>query len=207
MQNTQISFEDKGQLICKLIMDSTFMRGETVMTFGESVGYCGLLREGSAHISCSDAEGEETIYEYLEVGDCFGEYLIYPQPGQEYHVVADTDCKVQFINIRTALNGCGRECPNHDQLIKALLLLASRRAQFQNMHISILSQKTIRAKLMTCFKFYHADLPEGSSLHLPMTYTGLANYLCVDRSAMMRELRHMNEEGLIFSNGRNITLL
>lgn len=206
-KNNTISFENKGETICKLIFESLFLKGETIMSLSDRAGYCGLLREGRAHISCSDADGEETIYESLDEGDCFGEYLIYPQPGLEYHVVADTDCKIQFINIQTAINGCGRECANHDELIKVLLKLASKRAQFQNMHINILSQRTIRAKLLTCFKFYGGEQTKGITFRLPMTYAVLANYLCVDRSAMMRELKKMNNDGIIKTDGRDITIL
>ena len=41
---------------------------------------------------------------------------------------------------------------------------------------------------------------------LPMSYTTLAEYLSVDRSAMMREMRKMREEGLICTEGRSVTL-
>ena len=46
----------------------------------------------------------------------------------------------------------------------------------------------------------------GESFILPMSYTTLAEYLSVDRSAMMREMRKMREEGLICTEGRSVTL-
>ena len=42
---------------------------------------------------------------------------------------------------------------------------------------------------------------------LPFSFTDLANYLCVDRSAMTRELSHLKKEGFIKINNRQITLL
>ena len=42
---------------------------------------------------------------------------------------------------------------------------------------------------------------------LPMSYTTLAEYLSVDRSAMMRELRHLKEQGIVCTDGRQIRLL
>ena len=48
----------------------------------------------------------------------------------------------------------------------------------------------------------------GSSYFpLPFSQTSLADYICVDRSAMMRELKRMNEDGLIETDRRNIKLL
>ena len=40
-----------------------------------------------------------------------------------------------------------------------------------------------------------------------MSRTALAEYLCVDRSAMTRELAHMRDEGLLRFEKRRFTLL
>ena len=37
---------------------------------------------------------------------------------------------------------------------------------------------------------------------LPVSYTTLAEYLCVDRSAMMREFKNLSEEGVLFREGK-----
>lgn len=42
---------------------------------------------------------------------------------------------------------------------------------------------------------------------LPFTLTDLADYLCIDRSAMMREISHLKNEGFIEKKGKKITLL
>ena len=42
---------------------------------------------------------------------------------------------------------------------------------------------------------------------LPYSYTDLADYLSVDRSAMMREIKFLIDEGFIKKNGNKITLL
>ena len=41
---------------------------------------------------------------------------------------------------------------------------------------------------------------------LPFTLTDLADYLSIDRSAMMRELKNLKEEGLIETKGKRIHL-
>ena len=40
-----------------------------------------------------------------------------------------------------------------------------------------------------------------------MSFTELANYLSVDRSAMTREISYLRDDGFIKTNGRRITLL
>ena len=40
---------------------------------------------------------------------------------------------------------------------------------------------------------------------LPFSLSVLADYIATDRSAMMRELKKMREEGLVSTDGREIT--
>ncbi|MBR1817514.1 MAG: winged helix-turn-helix domain-containing protein, partial [Bacilli bacterium] len=47
----------------------------------------------------------------------------------------------------------------------------------------------------------------SKSFNLIMTYTSLADYLAVDRSAMMRELKNLKEDKLIKDVNKKITLL
>lgn len=47
----------------------------------------------------------------------------------------------------------------------------------------------------------------GKSFILPMSYTTLAEYLSVDRSAMMRELKNLAEEGIIEREGKKLRIL
>ena len=42
---------------------------------------------------------------------------------------------------------------------------------------------------------------------IPYNYTDLADFLSVDRSAMMRELKLLIDEGFVEKNGSKITLL
>ena len=45
------------------------------------------------------------------------------------------------------------------------------------------------------------------SFTLPYSYTDLADYLSIDRSAMMRELKLLIDEGFVKKSGSKITLL
>lgn len=44
------------------------------------------------------------------------------------------------------------------------------------------------------------------SFSIPFSYTELADYLSVDRCAMMREIKNLRDEGYIKTIGRKITL-
>ena len=47
----------------------------------------------------------------------------------------------------------------------------------------------------------------SKSFTLPFSLTDLADYLSIDRSAMMREMKLLKEEGFIKKTGNKFTLL
>ena len=74
------------------------------------------------------------------------------------------------------------------------------------MRIELLTKRSIRDKLIGYFTML-STRNLSKSFSLPFSLTDLADYLSVDRSAMMRELKLLKEEGFIEKNGNKITLL
>ena len=72
--------------------------------------------------------------------------------------------------------------------------------------MDVLSRRSIREKLLCCFQQL-SDKAGSPRFTLPFTLGTLADYIATDRSAMMRELRKMKEEGLVSTQGRQVTLL
>ena len=70
----------------------------------------------------------------------------------------------------------------------------------------MISKKTVRQKLISYFE-YLAEKTGSTSFETELSLSQLANYLCVDRTSLMRELRHLNEEDVIDSDRRKIKLL
>ena len=71
--------------------------------------------------------------------------------------------------------------------------------------LEILSKRTIKEKLLS----YFSNLSKNSgkkTFILPITYIELADYLSVDRSAMMRELKKLKDNKIINTNGKKITI-
>ena len=75
-----------------------------------------------------------------------------------------------------------------------------------NTRIELLTKRSIRDKLIGYFTLISSK-NLNKSFTLPFSLTDLADYLNVDRSAMMREMKSLKEEGFIEKNGNRITLL
>ena len=73
------------------------------------------------------------------------------------------------------------------------------------MRIELLTKRSIRDKLLGYFSLI-STRNLSPSFELPFSLTDLADYLSVDRSAMMRELKLLKEDGFIEKSGNRITL-
>ena len=74
-----------------------------------------------------------------------------------------------------------------------------------NTKVRILGQKRLRDRL----KIYLQTLtPNADGVYvLPYSRTSLADFLCVDRSALSRELCRMRDEGILSFSGSRIRIL
>ena len=75
-----------------------------------------------------------------------------------------------------------------------------------NTRVEILAKRSIREKLCGYFNIL-STRHLNQTFSLPFSLTDLADYLSVDRSAMMRELKCLKDEGFINKTGNKITLL
>ncbi len=196
-----------AETTCQVESRAHILKGETILSFNDHTGRCGILQAGEAHISCIDSQGQESILEVLSTGDSFGEYYMSLPEDKFIHVVADSDCDIIFINVQKALIGCGRPCANHQELMRTLFLMSAKHSQVQMAHVSILTQRTLRDKLLAYFEYQATLSPTPDLFEIPMTFSALSEYLCVNRSAMMREIKNMNDEGVIQSKGKWIHLV
>ena len=101
---------------------------------------------------------------------------------------------------------CNPRCKFHSELISKLPILIINNTIKLNTRIELLTKKNIRDKLLTYFNILSSNKLSKTFL-LPFSLTDLADYLSVDRSAMMRELSHLKKEGIIEKKGRKIKLL
>ena len=74
------------------------------------------------------------------------------------------------------------------------------------MRVELLTKRSTRDKLLGYFSLL-STRHFSKTFTLPFSLTDLADYLSVDRSAMMRELRILKEDGFIEKTGNSITLL
>ena len=75
-----------------------------------------------------------------------------------------------------------------------------------NRKIQLLTQKTLRGKLMTYFIQLSRE-NNNKVFKISFTRDQLARYVCSERSSVCRELGRMQDEGLVRIDGNTITLM
>lgn len=188
---------------CIKPISKSFKRDEIILKPSYDDDDIGFLISGTAYLISINLEGQKSIIDYYREGDVFGKRLCPDADINAYYIVAKTKCSALLFPYAKIISCCHKRCEKHIQLIDYILQMSVRRA---HIHIDILSQRSTRAKLNYYFKLL-SHKNDSRTINLPMSLSDLADYLSADRSAMMRELKKMNDDGLIISHGRKIMLL
>ncbi len=181
-----------------------FKKDRTIVTNIINVKTIGIMLKGTANMIRYDYNGNRSIIEKLEENSVFGE--VFSRLGNDISVVATSDCEILFIDYEHLVKRCKKGCSYHCTLTNNVLRILSSKIVELNQRLEILSKRSIRDKLLSYFELLANDKPNRIFL-LPFSYTELADYLSVDRSAMMREIKNLKEDGFIRTNGRRITLM
>ncbi len=72
--------------------------------------------------------------------------------------------------------------------------------------LAILSQRSLRSRIMM-YLTMQAGQRGTNSFHIPFSKEELASFLCVNRSALSRELGRLQREGVIQFRGNQFTIL
>lgn len=126
----------------------------------------------------------------------FGEIFYKININNELFVKAREKTKVLMFNYDIFEKKCKKNCKFHDELLVGLPNLVLTKVSDLNLRIELLSQKTIRDKLLSYFRIL-SENNFSKTFVIPFSLTDLADYLSIDRSAMMRELKMLKEDGII----------
>ena len=203
-----ISYESYcAMLHCFQAVQKSFRSDELIYDFTMPTNNAvGIVERGSASLIRIDEEGVSTVMEELGPGGVFGRTLAFATSnGDSLEVISRTSCDVLFIDYPHILKRCERACTHHSLLVQNMLRLMSDKAQALSERVDVLSRRSIREKLL-CYFRQLADKAGEETFTLPFSLSTLADYIATDRSAMMRELKRLREEGVVQSEGRQFTL-
>lgn len=185
----------------------TFKKGDYVFREGEHIDNITILVEGKLLVQHDDFWGNRNIINVIRIGEMFGEAYVAPESGVLLNdVIAEEDSTIIFFNINRILTVCGSACRFHSMVVQNLFFAISEKNRKLVQKIGHMSKRSTRAKLLS-YLSEEAKRHNSSNFTIPFTRQQLADFLCVDRSAMSNELCKMRDEGLLIFEKNEFTLL
>lgn len=184
-----------------------YKKDSYILMAGDKVDYVGIVINGKVQIIREDFGGNRNIITEISDGGLFGE--AFACAGIEtalYSVQAVTDCEIMMIEFKKIVTTCSNACEFHSMLISNMLKIIAKKNLELNGKMEIISQRSTREKLMT-YLLGQAEKAKNNHFSIPYSRNELADYLCVERSAMSRELGKMRDDGILEFDKNNFTLL
>jgi len=191
---------------CSKTQTKIFKKGDIITNYTQNQNQICTLIFGKADLIRYDQNGSKNIIESYNVGDIFGNALNPVNKVDELFVESTEDSKiVSFIYDDVKLK-CKTNCKYHYYFINELMDSILKNSVRQSMRIEILTKRTIKEKLISYFTFLSEER-KSKTICIPFSLTDLADYLSVDRSAMMREIKKLIDDKMIIKNGNKIKIL
>ena len=196
-----------AMLNCLQAKIRTFQKGDYVFREGEHIDHITVLLDGKLLIQHDDFWGNRNIVHVIRVGEMFGEAYAAPESGVLLNdVIAEEDSTIIVFDVKRILTVCSSACRFHSMVVQNLLFSISEKNRKLLQKIGHMSKRSTRAKLLS---YLSEEAKRHNSRHftIPFTRQQLADFLCVDRSAMSNELCKMRDEGLLIFDKNEFTLL
>jgi CRP-like cAMP-binding protein len=190
--------EDIGSMLkCLNAYQKEYKEGGMIWGEGETVGSVGIVLEGRVQVVREDVHGSRIILTEWGPGNLFAEAFA-PAGIKEIpvSVFASVKSRILFLDFGRIITQCSAHCVFHSQLIRNMMRVIARKNLILNQRIELLGKRSIREKLLSYF-WAEQKSSKRTRIALPFNRNELADYLCVDRSAMSRVLGQMRREGIV----------
>ena len=202
LEETKILEFKKNLSSCVNVKRKIFYNKDLILSYSPIKKKIGFINYGKANIVKMDKEGNTTIMRDLKENDIFSN-LFFQNTEDEIYIISNGETEVIFIDYYNIIKNCNSNCPFHNNLILTLFDLLILDNKQQNEKIELLSKRTVEEKIIF---FLKQRMNNNNIFKVTTSYKAIAEYLFVDRSNLMRELKKMEEKGLIEKKEKTIKI-
>lgn len=189
--------ERKAVLHCIGYHIGTFRKGDIVAFETDKIHHIGIILSGCVDMIKEDLWGSKTVLVRMNRDELFGETFACGEDNLSLvSFMVSSDAKILFMPFDRVMHSCTMACAFHHRLIENMVRIIAGKNRDLMRKVEVVSKRTIREKLLVYLSL-QAQMQNSRYFKLPFGRLELAEYLCVDRSALTRELAKMKEEGLI----------
>ena len=189
--------ERKAMLGCIGYHIGRFRKGDIVAFEAENIQHIGIVLSGAVDMIKEDLWGNKTMLVRSRRNEIFGETFACGSDNLSVVTfLVSEDADVLFLPFNRVMHSCTMACQFHHRLIENMVHIIADKNRDLMRKVEVVSKRTIREKLLAYLSI-QAQIQESRYFEIPLGRIELAEYLCVDRSALTRELTKMKEDGLI----------
>lgn len=172
-----------------------FEKNAVIYHQGQAISSCAVILSGAVRAETVNDAGERTLMACHGPGALVGDVLMATPGGlSPVYVLAAEATRVLFLPFRQIMGGCRECCPAHTRLRENLVGEIAQKYWIQKRRLGYLSVSSLRGRVA----MYLLDQAQGTpTFCLGTSRENMADYLCVNRSALSRELARMKQEGLL----------
>ena len=180
---------------------------EVLIHESDPVDKIGIVVKGAVCISRTVVDGHRVVLETVTAPETFGTTYVFSGVKMNgADITAVGEATVILLGTAHLINPCPRICDDHLQYLKNLLFIICHRNYQLKQKLRIVSQKTIRGKLMM-FLYIRSRRAKSMEFDIPYARQALADFLCVDRSALSAEISKLRDEGILESHKNHFKIL
>ncbi len=174
-----------------------YKKNEIIINKGGKLKDILVVLVGQLEIFVKSTTGDETLIAVVDAGETFGaNYVCGGVKNSPVIVKAQKQTGLLFLPYENMLVLHESVSNWQKLLLKNLFEIVSQENLELARRTNILNQKTIRGKIL----FYLNTVAEekgASCFEIPFSREEMAQYLCVDRSALSREISNMHKDGIL----------
>ena len=192
---------------CMGVKELRLRNRQTFIVESDPCDRIGIVVMGAVRLTRQRIDGGRNVLETIPANGVFGSTYVFrdaPTMGISMSAVGET--VVLLFEIARITRPCHKVCDAHMQFVRNLLTVMSQTTFALKQKLRILSQRTIRDRLML-FLNIRAKRAKSNEFDIPFDRQALADYLCVDRSALSAELSKLRAERLVESVKNHFKLI
>ena len=189
-------------LACMDAQTLRFARGDMVELDGARP--IAAVLDGMIQIVQDDYWGTRSIIHMLMPGKTMGEsFTTFSGTSLNQKAIAQTDCVLLAFSKEKLLSG---HFPEQKLMLENLLAIYSIHQRIFLQKFQVLSRRKTRERLLAYLSMV-AQEKGCAAFSVPFTRQEMADYLCVERSAMCSELSALQKEGVLRFKGKEFELM
>lgn len=182
-----------------------YEKGNIIIDMGDKVEAIYLILNGKIEISKEYDDTRKNIVNILESGEIFAEAMaLSTNKISQITAISLSKSEILKINIKDIFYNNLEK--NKNIFIENLLKIISDKNKFLSMKNDILSQKSLRSKIILYLE-YMSNMQKSEKINIPYSRDKLAEFISADRSALSRELNRLAKEKMIELNGNKINII